>query len=499
MTSVPATAPRAAFSPGAAAPRVTFSAAATARTPATPANMTTARAVSPTGTSRTGTVSGGAAPARVTGGAVTLRIARFGSAQTAMYEQGLYADFGTQHPEITLQIYPVDAPDWNGYLAAIEAQIRAGRGPDAAYVATEGMQVLAAQGFLTPLDSYALRDRDALREYFADVAPALVEAMLYDGHLYELPSDFNAPTLFYRTARFRERGVAAPAAQWTKDDFAAAMDKLADRSAQPRQYGYAWTNRLFGGALPWFAANGGNLLTQERFAGGDWLWPVFYPNDAAAKGRGGGYRWAQATANSAANVEALQFLVDLTYRAGVAPVPPAADSLQQQVITLFGNKQLAVFSSGAYSVSELKNARVGPNDYDVTPFPRWKANRPQFGTAGYAMLDSSMYKDAVWEFLKYRVRKEVIAATVKGGASTPARRSLASMNLWTAELGPNHWSIFYDTLDRNPEAAPLPAPPQANAITDAFTGTIDRAMNRRETPQAALDRLNSEIASVLNG
>jgi len=438
------------------------------------------------------------APAQSSGRAITLRIARFGNAQTATYEQVLYADFHTQHPEITLQVYPVDTPDWNGYLDQIEGQIRAGRGPDAVYVATEAAQALAAQGLATPLDPYVQRDREVLREYFADVAPVLVEAMLYDGHLYELPSDFNAPTLFYNTARLRERGVPAPTGQWTQADFTAAMDKLTERNATPRRYGYAWTNRLFGGALPWFAANGGNLLTQEHFPGGDWLWSTFYPKDAAARGRGGGYRWTQSTANSAANVEALQFLVDLTYRSGAAPVPPAADSLQQEVVTLFGSKQLAVFPSGAYSVSQLKNAGIGPGDYDVTPFPRGKYLRPQFGTAGYAMLDSSPNKDAVWEFLKYRVRKEVIAATVKGGASTPTRRSLANTQLWTAELGPKHWQVFYDALDTAPEAAPLPAPPLANAITTAFTDAIDRAMNRRETPQAALDRLNNDIAGILS-
>lgn len=462
----------------------------------------TARAAITTATrpvgNATATNSRPTAPAQISGRAVTLRIARFGNAQTATYEQGLYADFHAQHPEITLQVYPVDTPDWNGYLDQIEGQIRAGRGPDAAYVATEATQALAAQGMATPLDTYVQRDREVLREYFADVAPVLVEAMLYDGHLYELPSDFNAPTLFYNTARFRERGVPVPTGQWTQADFTAAMDKLTERNATPRRYGYAWTNRLFGGALPWFAANGGNLLTQEHFPGGDWLWSTFYPKDAAARGRGGGYRWAQSTANSAANVEALQFLVDLTYRSGAAPVPPAADALQQEVVTLFGSKQLAVFPSGAYSVSQLKNAGIGPGDYDVTPFPRGKYLRPQFGTAGYAMLESSPNKDAVWEFLKYRVRKDVIAATVKGGASTPTRRSLANTQLWTAELGPKHWQVFYDALDTAPEAAPLPAPPLANAITTAFTDAIDRAMNRRETPQAALDRLNSDIAGILS-
>lgn len=444
----------------------------------------------------TGTLPPTAAPF-VGGRRLTLRVARFGDEGTARYEQELYADFGRQYRDIALTVYPVEANDWPAYLDRLTAQIGTPEAPDAAFVATEATQVLAGRGQIAPLDPFVLRDRDALREYFADVAPVLVEAMMYEGRLYELPSDFNAPMLFFHTGVLRERGVQPFGIAPTKDEFAAALPRLTDRNTEPPLFGFAWTNRLFGGALPWFAANGGNILSTEKFPGGDWLWGTFYANDRAAVGRQGGYRFAQAMANSAANVEALQFLVDLTNRLRIAPPPAAADSLQNQVIARFGRRRLATFVSGAFSVSQIKGAGIPSQDYEVAQFPRWKYARPVFGAGGYVMMEASPNKDAVWEFLKFRVRRETIAATVKGGSTTPARRSLANDQLWTAEYGPGNWKAFYDTLDTYPEAAPMPCPPQANEITASFTRGIDRAMAGRVSPMDALATMEREIGVAL--
>ncbi len=440
------------------------------------------------------------APAVVRRTPVTLRIARFGSDDTARYERELYADFAQLQPDIALDIYAVNTPDWNGYLDRIIGQIKSGNAPDAAFVATEGTQVLAGQGYAAPLDTYVMRDREELGEYFRDVAPVLIEAMMVDGHLYELPSDFNAAHIYYNAAALTAKGIPLPSDIWTKDDFVATATRATERTnGATRTYGFAWTNRLWGGAMPWFFVNDGNILTEEKVRGGDWLWQTFYKGDPAVKGRSGGWRWAHSRANDARNVEALQFLVDLTYRDNAAPPAAAADSLQSQTLQLFANRQLAMFASGAYSVSGVHDAKVPPGDYDVALMPKWRTRRHQLGIGGYVMLPQGRNKDATWEFLKYRIRKETIAATVKGGATTPARRSLATTDLWTPDLGPKNWRVFYDVVDTLPDTAPIPAPPQANEVTAIFTRSIGLAMTRQLSPQAALDRMHDELAPLFEG
>lgn len=68
---------------------------------------------------------------------------------------------------------------------------------------------------------------DLKESYFADVHPALIESMMYEGHLWELPDSFNAGNMFYNTTLFEKAGVEAPASGWTLDDFENAAAKTA--------------------------------------------------------------------------------------------------------------------------------------------------------------------------------------------------------------------------------------------------------------------------------
>ena len=50
--------------------------------------------------------------------------------------------------------------------------------------------------------------------------------------------------------------------------------------------------------MPWIFVAGGNLYTEERAPGGEWVWDGYYEGDMAADGRGGGFRWRDPIANS---------------------------------------------------------------------------------------------------------------------------------------------------------------------------------------------------------
>lgn len=433
------------------------------------------------------------APAFIRRQKAKVRVAQFGTIEDARAVQGLLDTFMQEQPEIEVEVFPIEAPDWDGYFSKILTQIAAGQTPDICFVATEGTQLFAAK-LAAPLDDFVKRDQEQLREYFADVAPSLIEAMMYEGSLYELPSDFNAANIFYNRQRFEEAGVALPTETWTKDEFAAAMPQLAGDG----RFGFAWTNRHWGGAIPWIFTNNGNILTEEKAPGGEWLWQTFYADDPAAQGRGGGWRWPTSQANAAANVEALQFLVDLTYEMGAAPTPAEAEGMQSQVVALFGAGQLAAFPAGSYIVNGLASAGVTPDVYDVTYMPKWKSQRHQFGTGGYVIMNESQNKEAAWEVLKFRIRPEVIASNVAGGNTTPARRSLATEQLWTPELGPKSFHVFYDTLDKFPDTAPIPAPPPAVQMATIFTRYVGLAMSQDQTPQEALDGMHQELTDLLS-
>lgn len=469
-------------------------AAAPAATPATTATVATGAG---TAAATTGGM-GAAAPAVRRLGAAKLRVAQFGSAENAMLTQKLLNDFKKVQPDITVEVTGIPAPDWDGFAAKLLTQIAAGDVPDVYIVATEALQLFAGRKLISPISELVMRDKAQLQEFFTDVHPSLIEAMMYDGQLYSLPDNFNAANIFYSKGAFQKKGVPEPNDNWTKDDFANAAPKLITTAGnRTTEYAYFWTNRMWGGALPWMFTNGSNILTEEKFSGGESLWSTFYPNDPAAKGRQGGIKWARAQANSAANVEAVQFLTDLTQKIKAAPSPTEADSSSSQIITTFANKQLAMYVGGGFLVRSLDQAGVKPDEYGVTFMPKWKGQRHQFGTAGYVISDKSANKEAAWELLKWRIAKETMAANYKDAASIRTRRSQAQP-LFEGTYGFKGYKTFYDTLDKFPDTGPIPQPPQANAVTQIFTKYVGLAVLGEQPVQMAMDNMQRELTDALN-
>lgn len=471
--------------------------AASAATGAATTAPTTAASSAAAPAATTGTAAGATAPAAVKLKAAKIKVAQFGSIENAQLVQKVLDGFKKIQPDITVEVQAISAPDWDGFAAKLLTQIAAGDVPDLINVATEGLQLFAGKGLAAPMDDYVKRDKEQLKEFFADVHPALIEAMMYNGSLYSMPDNFNAANIFYSKGAFQKHGVPEPSPTWTKDDFAAAMPKLITTSGnKTTEYGYFWTNRMWGGALPWMFVNGSNVLSEEKFPGGDWLWSTFYASDPAAKGRQGGIKWAQAQANSPANVEAVQFLADLTQKAKAAPSPAEADSSNSQIITTFANKQLATYVGGGFLVRSLDQAGVKPDEYGVTFMPKWKGQRHQFGTAGYVISAKSPNKDAAWELAKWRISKEVMSSNFKDGSSVRSRRSQAK-DLFEGTYGFKGYQTFYDTLDKYPDTGPIPQPPQANEVTAIFTKYVGLAVSGDQPVQTAMDNMQKDLATAL--
>lgn len=485
FATAPASAPAAApTTPPAAAPP-------TSTKPAGAAQPTTAAAAATPAASPAATQAG---PGRLK--PTTLKLALNGSQDTADRLKKLLDGFKAQQPDITVEIMLFQAADWDQFFEKLLTQIAAGQMPDIVNVATEGAQLFAGRGLATPLDDYVKRDRESLREYFKDVSPTLIEAMLFEGKLYSLPDNFNAANLYYSRAAFDRKGVPYPS-NWTRDQFAEALPKLATMNGgQTTEWAYFWTNRMWGGALPWIFLNGGNILTEERAPGGEWLWNEFYKDDPAAKSRGGGFRWNKSTASQPQNIEALEFLSDLTNKLKVAPSPSEADGANAQINTVFANGQLATFVSGGFLVRGLVNAGVDPSTFSVTHMPRWKTQRHQFGTAGFMIMDKSPNKDAAWEMAKFRVASETVRQNFANSSSVPTRRSLVK-ELYEDTYKFKDWQVFYDTLDKFPDTAPIPQPVKANQVTAIFTKYVGLAMTQDMTPKAALEQMDGELTELL--
>ncbi|WP_460511242.1 ABC transporter substrate-binding protein [Frigoribacterium salinisoli] len=388
----------------------------------------------------------------------------------------------------SLRVTAVNGTDWNDFLAKVLTQVASGEVPDIITVATEGQQLLTSKGLLTPLDDLVTTNLSDLQTYFTGVHPVLIESAMYQGHLYALPDSFNAGSMFYSTELFAEAGLTRPADDWSMDDFHASAESLAQLGGGT--YAFDWVVRLWGSWTSFLAANGGNLLEEGTYAGGDWLWKstAFADNPVGVAGRTGGWKWGDPTANSAAAVEALQYVIDLQ-RSGASPSPDVGGGNTLQ--GLFASGRIGMTIGGGFWAGGLHNAGMADGSFDVVRFPTWKTDTSLFGASGYGIFDSSPRKDLAFEVVKLMVQPQAFDALWPGNTTTPAQRSLMTPDRY-ATTGPEHWSVFYDQLDG---AVPISAPPYYNALATALNQRTTQAISSGNA-RDALDGLQADIEAA---
>jgi multiple sugar transport system substrate-binding protein len=436
-----------------------------------------------------------AAPPAKPAASGSLRVALNATQQRATELTGFAKSFSEKNPGLTVEFAPIQAPDHDQFFVKLLTEMAGGKQTDLVQVATEGTQIFTGKDLALKLDDYVKGEKNEMQEFFSDVAPALVEAAMYEGSLYVIPVSFNAANMFLNLDALNKAGIQPPGDDWTVEQFRDIATKLAakkDGTGQPETFGYAWTNRHWGGYVPWLFVNDSNLLTEERAPGGEWLWSTFYANDEGAKGRGGGWRWDASKANDPKNVEALQLLVDMT-KEKLALDPAAGGGAAQQAN--FVNGKVGMTPAGNFWAAGLTQAGMKEGTFDVRLFPKWKTQRHQFGASGLMGLKASPSHDDLWKFMKFWASKEVVGTVIgKPATSTSTRRSLMTEDRMA---GIKNWKVFYDTLDKHPDTGPIPAPPESNQLAAILTKYVDLAITGAQTPQAALDQMHGELTKLL--
>ena len=419
----------------------------------------------------------------------SLSIAILGTNQDAAARQSLVDAFTARHPDIPVRLQAIQGTDWADFFAKILTMVAAGTPPDVCVVATEGAQ-LFAERLAEPLDEFIKRDAAQVQDYFDDVHPSLIEAFMYKGSFYQMPIDFNAANMYFNTEAMRRAGVLYPAADWTHQDFL-TMARQMRQAAGSGFVPFYWTNRLWGGIVPWLYINDTSFLTETKSPGGEWLWDRFYPDHKGAYS--GGFLWEGSNASDPKVAESFEFVRALVEEGlGTSPAQGGGNELVGQ----FSGGSIGMTPAGGFWVQGLSEAGLTPQDYDVAYFPKWRTQRHQFGAAGYAILKTSERKDEAWEWVKFCTSREGMQLAFPSPNTTPTRRSMCDEALYS-QKGPAHWKVFYDTLDQLP-CAPIPAPPQQAAVETALIKNVLGAVtgSAAELP-AALERLDEDLTRAL--
>ena len=420
---------------------------------------------------------------------VTLRFQQNEARFTPVFE-----NFNEIVPGTEVEFLNITGIDHEEVASKILNMLAAGQPLDAGYAATEATVLYAGQGVAASLTERVLDAQEELADYYADMAPICPETMLWEGNIYQLPDSCNAPNMFFNMNLLEKAGLDRPPADWTKDDFheyAVATTGLDGEET----FGYAWVNRLWGSWGPWYFVNGSNFLTEDRSPGGEWFWETFYADNDDVAHRGGGFRWPEPSANDPATVEALEYVTSLTNE-GIAPGIEMGGGAS--LVGLFVSDKIAMTPMGGFGAGYLVNNGMEKGQFDAQFWPHWKSQRHQLGVGGNWIFTGSPNADRMWEFLKFSIQVEQLLSQAGRYrplmTTTPVRRSMAIAEAYEP-TGPANWSVFYETLDR-PDTAPIPAPPEANAVTNIHTRFTGLALSGELTPQEAMDQAQAELEAL---
>jgi multiple sugar transport system substrate-binding protein len=306
--------------------------------------------------------------------------------------QEMLEQFHADHPNI--HVFFAQDPD--DVQEKMLADFQAGTAPDVMTGCCDFFPIWAQQGYLLDLRPYVGADLD--RATIGDWDPAQMQALFtLDGAQFALPKYHGALALYYNKDLFDASGVDYPDGNWTHDDYAAAMRRLArrrDRSGQRQVWGgmidIGW-ERLQVHANSW----GGHFVDpqdpsrslmaeSEAMAAMQWVHERMWDDHT------------MASFLDVQNVETRHAFID---------------------------QRLATVEDGSWALKDiLQNApfRIG-----VSPMPSGPAGKATLATTdGFAIYAGTKYPEAAWELVKFLTSQEYGRAMARTHLLQPARESL---------------------------------------------------------------------------
>ena len=251
--------------------------------------------------STTGSGSGSGAPAPSTGGdktAISAIVAEYGQ-NTKQWWADFQNEFNASHDDIDLT---VEVVSWNDIYTVVNTRITGNAAPDILNI--DLFAAYQDEGLLLPAKDYVSD------ETYAKLYPAFLDQSVVDGTVWAIPDLASARAMYYNKDILDAAGVEVPT---TWDELKAACEKLKAYDSSIYPWGIDMTTDEGQAAFAYYIWNNGGDFTD---ADGNW------------------------TLNSDANVEAIEYAIDLV-NSGLTNSDPAnetRDTLQE----LFAAGKLAM-------------------------------------------------------------------------------------------------------------------------------------------------------------
>jgi len=368
-----------------------------------------------------------------------------------------------QLPNVDLVLTQTNISDggWAGYSDRIVTQIAGGEQLDVIMIAIEGLGLLSDKKILTPLDDYFIADPAEKEILDKDIHPVLREMLQVDGKQMEYPFSWNNMVMYYNTKIFEEKGIGAPAKDWSWSDFLEVCLKVANvQGAADDLYAYSfWGSGMFGMAA-WYFNNDTSPL-----------------NDT----------WTESNLMDPKVAETVQFMADLILKHKVSPNPQGWDESAQ-----FHAGHLAMRTCGRWCISGSLNEEFTTYDLQYQPHQSGPI-RTVAGTDGWGMSSATKSPEEAWSVVKFLSNKDASIDMTKSGGNIPTLRSVAEMPIF-AEYGPANTAIFYESLDY---AKTVPSPKNFNIVDPILNRHYQTIWNGEKSVEEALAAADAEVTAEM--
>lgn len=313
------------------------------------------------------------------------------------------------------------------------------------------------------LDQNPLVQRDNLDTKV--IFPGVLQQMTIDGKLVGLPQGAHPgwTSMYTNLDAWKEAGNAEPKWEWTYEkEWLPAVKAATTEKDGKRRFGFLFD----------YAPQG--AYTFIKCWGGDWI-------DSADR--------KTARMNTEQATAAMMFMHDLVYQHKVAP-------LQKEIVPdMFANGLTASHTTGIWTVSNFKAAIKDKFKWQVFPAPAGPAGRGSFvGIDTLCINKASKNIDAVFEWHKYLMSKEIAMIQMDAGYSPSPRR-----DVWSEPFLAN--DVDRQAAGRWLEVAKPPTFPangRVNEFVTVFTQAMQSFFLEKDNPKAKLQELNQALQDVLS-
>ncbi len=364
-------------------------------------------------------------------------------------------EFEKQNPDITIN-YEMAA--FEDYFTKLQTRLAGGDAPDTFELNYENFVNYASKGALMDLDSLIEEDQDFSSDQLNQEA---FKAFQHDGKQYGMVESFSNVVLFYNKDLFDQAGVDYPTADWTWEDELSAAQKLTNQ--EEGVYG-TYAPIQFWEFYKTIAQNGGSVFNEDM---------------------------TEATVNSEANIEALQWMVDKVNKYNVTPSDEELSG--QSNGDLFKAGKIAMLRTGIWMFDGFSEADF---EWDIAQEPGKTQKAHHFFANGLAVSKDTEHAEAAWKWVKFMSASEEAAKIrIDNAWELPAVSNEELVQDYLEQTPPESRQVVFDALDS------LVVPPVIedwNKLTDAFSKELDLVKLGDKTPEEALNDLQPKVQDLID-